>query len=143
MTATYQPNLVTVSFRGVPLNGFAPDIFITAERNNDTWAITVGSGGDSTRAKTGDKSGRVTLTLLGSSTSNAALSAMAKLDEQLGTQIGPLAIKDLSGDDAAFAGRAWIVKPPNLEKANNESNREWLFETGDLEIVAGGIPTAV
>lgn len=141
--STYQPDLVTVAFRGVPLTGFAPDTFITAERNNDSWNLTVGSGGDATRAKSGDKSGRVTLTLLGSSVSNAALSAMSALDEQLGTQVGPLAVKDLSGADTVFAGSAWIVKPANIEKGNNETNREWVFEASNLEIYAGGISAAV
>lgn len=136
--ATYQPDFVTAAFRGVPLTGFAPGSFITATRNNDSWNISVGSGGDATRAKSGDKSGRVTLTLLGSSASNATLSAMAAIDERDGSQVGPLAIKDLSGADTCVAGTAWIVKPPDLEKSNEETNREWIFETDNLEIFAGG-----
>lgn len=136
--ATYQPDFVTVAFNGVPITGFAPGSFVNAVRNNDTWNISVGSGGDATRAKSGDKSGRVTITLLGSSKSNAALSAMAKIDERLGTQVAPLQVKDLSGDDLVFAGTAWIVKPPDIEKSNEETNREWVFETDDLETYAGG-----
>lgn len=136
--ATYQPDFVTVAFRGVPITGFAPGSFITAARNNDSWNISVGSGGDATRAKSGDKSGRVTLTLLGSSASNATLSAMAIIDERAGTEVGPLAVKDLSGADTVVAGTAWITKPPDLEKSNEESNREWVFETDNLEIFAGG-----
>lgn len=136
--STYQPDFVTVAFNGVPITGFAPGSFVNAARNNDTWNISVGSGGDATRAKSGDKSGRVTITLLGSSKSNAALSAMAKIDERLGTQVAPLQVKDLSGDDLVFAGTAWIVKPPDIEKSNEETNREWVFETDDLEMTAGG-----
>lgn len=136
--STYQPDFVTVAFNGVPITGFAPGSFVNAVRNNDTWNISVGSGGDATRAKSGDKSGRVTITLLGSSKSNAALSAMAKIDERLGTQVAPLQVKDLSGDDLVFAGTAWIVKPPDIEKSNEETNREWVFETDDLETYAGG-----
>lgn len=136
--STYQPDFVTVAFRGVPITGFAPGTFVAAARNNDSWNLSVGSGGDATRAKSGDKSGRVTITLLGASKSNAALSAMARLDERFGTQIGPLSVKDLSGDDLVIAGAAWIVKPPDLEKSNEETNREWVFETANLEIEAGG-----
>lgn len=140
--ATYQPDLVTVAFRGVPITGFAPGSFISAVRNNDSFNLTVGSGGDATRAKSGDRSGRVTLTLLGSSASNATLTAIAILDEQNGSGVGPLAVKDLSGADTVIAGTAWIVKPPDLEKSNEETNREWIFETDVLEIVAGGnVPT--
>jgi hypothetical protein len=136
--ATYQPDFVTVAFNGVPITGFAPGTFVSAARNNDTWNMSVGSGGDATRAKSGDRSGRVTITLLGSSKSNAALAAMAKIDERLGTQVAPLQVKDLSGDDLVFCGTAWIVKPPNIEKSNEETNREWIFETDDLETYAGG-----
>lgn len=141
MTATYQPDLVTVSWNGIIIQGFAPDTFVTATRNNDSWNLTVGSGGDSTRAKSGDKSGRVEVTLLASSITNAALSAAIALDEATGASVGPLGVKDLSGDDAVVAGRAWIVKPADQEKANTESNRVWIFETGELEIVNGGIVT--
>jgi hypothetical protein len=137
---TYQPNLVTVGFRGVPVTGFAPGTFIAAARNNDSWSINVGSGGDATRTKTGDKSGRVTLTLLAESESNATLDAFEKIDQASGTGLGPLLVKDLSGADVVVAGTAWIVKPPDQEKANEGSNREWVFETDNLEIVNAGIP---
>jgi len=140
--ATYQPDLVTVAFAGIPITGFAPGTFISAVRNEDSWNLSVGSGGDATRAKSGNRSGRVTLTLLGSSASNAALSALSQVDERTGAGVGPLGVKDLSGADTVTAGTAWIVKPPDLEKSNEETNREWVFETDSLEIVAGGnVPT--
>lgn len=136
--ATYQPDFVTVAYLGAPITGFAPGTFVSAVRNNDTWNISVGSGGDATRAKSGDKSGRVTITLLGSSASNAVLSAFASVDERAGTSVGPLLVKDLSGADVIKAGTAWIVKPADQEKSNEETNREWIFETDDLEITSGG-----
>lgn len=137
---TYQPDLVAFSFRGVPITGFAPGTFISAARNNDSWAINVGSGGDATRTKTGDKSGRITLTLLAESESNAYLDSQEKLDQLSGTGLGPILVKDLSGGDTITAGTAWIVKPPDQEKANEGSNREWMFETDNLEIINAGIP---
>lgn len=141
--ATYQPNLVTVAFRGVPLTGFAPGEFITAERNNDSWNLSVGSGGDATRSKSGDRSGRVTLTLLASSASNATLSALEALDQASGTGVGALLIKDLSGADVVTAGTAWITKPATQGKSNEDTNREWVFESDNLEIFSGGnVPTA-
>lgn len=141
--ATYQPDYVTVAWSGIPITGFAPGSFINAARNNDSWNLSVGSGGDATRAKSGDRSGRVTITLLGSSASNTALSHAAALDERDGSQVGPLLIKDLSGADVVVAGTAWIVKPPDLEKSNEETNREWVFECDNLEIFAGGnVPVA-
>lgn len=138
---TYQPNLVTFSFRGVPITGFASGTFIEATRNSDSWQINVGAGGDATRTKIGDNSGRVTLTLLAEAESNAVLDAFEKLDRASGLGLGPLFAKDLSGGDVITAGTAWVVKPPDQAKANEGSNREWLFETDNLEIINGGIPS--
>lgn len=137
---SYQPDLVTVSFRGVPLTGFAEGVFVASDRNEDGWAITVGSGGAATRAKTGNKSGRVTVTLLGASESNEILTAFYLADEASGTGIGTLVVKDLSGGDTVFCETAWIVRPPAQEKSNEETNREWIFETDKLEIINNGIP---
>lgn len=138
---TYQPDKVVVSYGGVPITGFAPDTFVSATRNNDTWSINVGSGGDATRTKSGDKSGRVELTLLAESASNAELEAQRALDELTGTGLRPLFIKDLSGGDTITAGTAWPVKPPDQEKGNTGSNRVWIFETDNLEIINAGIPS--
>jgi hypothetical protein len=138
---TYQPNLVSVSFRGAPIVGFAPDTFISATRNNDSWSINVGSGGEATRTKSGDRSGRVEVTLLAESESNATLDAFEKVDQATGTGLGPLLVKDLSGGDVVTAGSAWIVKPPDQEKASTGSNRVWTFEADNLEIINAGIPT--
>lgn len=138
---TYQPDAVTVNFRGTPITGFASAVFVSSARNNDSWSINVGAQGDTTRTKTGDKSGRVTLTLLAESESNAALDAYEKLDQLSGVGLGPLLVKDLSGGDTVVCGTAWIVKPPDQEKATEGSTREWIFETDSLEIVNAGIPT--
>jgi hypothetical protein len=140
-TYTYQPDKVVVSFGGIPITGYAPDTFVSAARNNDTWSINVGSGSDATRTKSGDKSGRVEVTLLAESASNAELEAQRALDELTGTGLRPLFVKDLSGGDTITAGTAWVVKPPDQEKGNTGSNRVWIFETGDLEIVNAGIPS--
>jgi len=137
---TYDPKLVAASFRGVPLTGFAPDTFVTASRNNDTWSINIGAQGDGTRTKMGDKSGRVEMTFLAESETNATLTAYHLLDEQTGTGLGALLVKDLSGGDSVLAETAWIVKPADQEKANSGSNRTWIFETENLEITNAGIP---
>lgn len=137
---TYQPDLVAVSFRGVPLSGFAADVFVSSARNNDSWSVTVGAGGDVTRTKSGDKTGRVEITLLAESESNLTLDAFEKLDQLSGTGLGPLLVKDLSGGDTVTGTTAWIVKPPDQEKATTGSNRVWIFEVDNLQITNAGIP---
>ena len=138
MTETYMPTKVTVAWNGIPISGYAPDTFIEAERNNDAFNLVVGSGGEGARAGSGDKSGIVTLTLLQTSATNAALTAAALLDENSGDGIGPLAVVDLSGQDVVKAEKAWIRKRPNAAYANTIQNREWVFETANLEILVAG-----
>lgn len=141
--ANYRAEEVTVAFAGIPITGFAAGSFVNAVRNNDSWNLTVGSGGEGARSSSGDRSGRITITLLATSASNAALSAQAALDEASGDGIGPVLVKDLSGADVITAETAWIVKPADQEKSNEISNREWILETDKLEIYSGGnVPAA-
>jgi len=78
---TYDPAQVTIIFAGIPISGFAEGTFVSVERNEDSWALQVGADGEATRAKSNNKSGRVTLTLIQSSFSNDALSAVMAVDE--------------------------------------------------------------
>lgn len=138
--STYRPEDVTISWNGIPIDGVAPDTFISASRNTEAYRLVVGSGGSGARSSSGDKSGTVTITLLQTSVANAALTAAALLDEQTGDGIGPLAIVDLSGQDVIKAETAWIQKRPDAEFGNTIGNREWVLETDNLEILLAGNP---
>ena len=137
---TFRPQEVTAAFNGVPISGFAPGTFISWTRNNDSYNIAVGSAGEAGRASSGDRSGRVTITLLQTSPVNGVLSALAKQDEDSGDGVGLLAIVDLSGATLIKAESAWITKPADGEMSNEVTNREWIFETDVLEVFDGGNP---
>lgn len=139
-TPTFRPQDVTVVFAGIPISGFAPGTFVAWARNNDSFALTVGSAGEAGRAASGDKSGTVTLTLLQTSPVNGVLSALAKADEETGDGVGLLAVKDLSGLTIIIGVSAWIRKLADGELSNENTNREWVFETDELEIFDGGNP---
>jgi hypothetical protein len=139
MLATYNPAEVTIVFAGIPISGFAEGTFVSVERNEDSYAMQVGADGNATRAKSNNRSGRVTLTLIQSSVSNDALSAQAKLDElNDGDGIGPLLIKDLSGRTVIQAEQAWIVKPATVEYGREASEREWVIESDALDMDVAG-----
>ena len=136
---TYRPKAVTVVFNGIPIEGFAEGTFIEAEKNEDAFALSVGSTGSGARAQTHDESGTVTVTLQQTSLTNAALSAMHKLDKAGGDGVGPLRVRDLSsGTELVAAETAWIRKVPNMGYSNDISPREWVFETDNLEMNPGG-----
>ena len=135
---SYNAAEVSIIFAGIPLEGFADGTFVTAARNNDSFALTVGSDGEGARSKSNDKSGIVTLTLMQSSLSNDLLSAQALLDELSGDGIAPLLIKDLSGTTLVAAETAWIRKPSDVEFSKEITTREWIIETNALDIFVGG-----
>jgi hypothetical protein len=137
---TYQPDQVALIAVGVPITGYAPGTFITAERNEDSFALSVGADGDACRTRTNNLSGRITFTLLQSSASNILLSAIANTDERspAGDGILPSTVKDNSGTTLLTAENSWIVKPANVEYSNETTNREWVVETNELNMLVGG-----
>jgi hypothetical protein len=139
MAETYDPKQNTVVFAGIPIEGFAEDIY-AASRNEDAFNLRVGATGRAARAQNANNSGRVTITLLQTSPSNARLAAQHALDQATGNGTGVLSIKDLSGADRVFAQEAWIVKHPDMENNNEVGQREWILESGNLVMTAGGNP---
>jgi hypothetical protein len=137
---TYSADQVALIAVGVPISGYAPGTFITVERNEDSFSLSVGSDGDACRSRTKNFSGKITFTLLQSSNSNLLLSALANADERspLGDSIAPSTIKDLTGTTLVTAEKSWLVKPANVEYSNEITNREWVVETNELNMLIGG-----
>ena len=134
---SYNPAEVSVIISGRIMDGFADGTFVSCGRNNDSWALTVGADGEGTRAKSNDRSGRLTLTLLQSSDSNEFLSELDLADELSGTSTFPILVKDASGSSLYEAETAWIVKPPDAPFSKTAENREWIIETDNLRMFAG------
>jgi len=137
---TYDPAQVLIIFAGIPISGRGESTFLSVERNEDAWTLQVGADGEATRAKSNNRSGRVTLTLLQSAAANDALSAIANVDEKTpgGDGVFPLLIKDLSGRTLVQAQTAWLVKQATGEFAREASEREWIIESNDIDILVGG-----
>ncbi len=138
---TYDPKQVLVTWGPVLFSGFADGTFINAARNNQGANVAIGSTGDGARAISNDRSGIVTLTILQTSTINAQMSAIAKLDEASGDGVHPLLIKDLRGLDLVKAENAWIQKIADFIRGREigDGNTEWALETDFLDIFHGGL----
>lgn len=135
---TYDPAAVNIIFAGIPIDGFADGTFITVARDNPSYNLSIGSDGEGARAKSNDKSGTVTITLMQNSRTNDLLSALSIADELSGDGIGPFLMKDLSGRTLCAAETAWLEKPSDVEFAREITNREWVIKTDALDIFAGG-----
>lgn len=138
MARTYDPGSIVCSFLGIPIAGYADGTFVKAERNQDSYTLMVGAGGEAARARARNTSGRVTFTLMQSSPCNDLLSAAQQADELTGIGVGPLMIKDMNGTTLVMAGNAWIVKPPAVEFGKEITAREWVIECEALTIYSGG-----
>lgn len=131
---TYDPAQVFITFGPHVIGGYADGSFVTVAKNNPDFNLMVGSAGDSCRAKSNDRSGRVTVRLLQSSLSNDFLSAQRQLDidSPNGDGIAPLLVKDNSGRTLVSAQTAWIAEPPDADYSRETEAREWVFETNSL-----------
>ncbi len=135
---TFNAADVILTIAGIKVSGYADGTFITIGRDNPSFTSGTGSDGEGWRAKSNDKSGTCTLTLLRSSASNDALSALVLLDEASGDGVGTLLLKDLAGTSIYEAATCWIEKPADAEFARDGTNREWVIKTDNLVPFAGG-----
>ena len=136
---TYDPALVVPSFAGNKLGGFADGTFIEVERNEDGFTLAVGASGETVRAQSRNRSGRITFTVLQSSVTNDILSAMANDDELLGTGVGEFQLVEINGTTLVHAQNAWVMKAPKIERGKEISNVVWVLEADSIEIYAGGL----
>jgi hypothetical protein len=135
---TYDSKQVAITIGVALMSGFAENSMIKVERNEDTWKLQVGTDGTTTRSKTNNRSGKITLSLMQTSASNAILSGFALLDETLNAGAVPVLIKDLNGLSLYSAAQAWVMKPPAGDLEANAKERTWVIETGELLWFEGG-----
>lgn len=138
MVKTYDPKQVSFIFGGKIGHGYADGTFIVVERDEPTFTKKVGVDGEACRAKSNNKGGKITITLLQSSEFNDDLAAFQAADELTNQGVQPALVKDNSGRTVCAAGTAWIQKPANGEFAKETSNRVWIIETDEIDMFIGG-----
>jgi hypothetical protein len=140
--ATYNPQLVIVTWNGVPIVGFQDGSMVEVEYSTDAFTLSVGTQGDYLRVMSCDHSGTITVHLMQSSPINDALSTFANLDRATGLIVGPLTITDLNGTTTVLSPQTWIKKMPKVEFGKEVTVRDWVFESGNIiENVGGEILT--
>ena len=135
----FDPGALITTIGAFPLtSGFAPGTFIKVSRMNDTFKSEAGAQGDVVRTRSRDRRGTVELTLLRTAQANDYLSGLAAADEQFGTGIRPLTMKDLNGTTVVFGAECWLKKVADVEESVDGSTRTWTFECAAIEIFVGG-----
>ena len=136
--ATYDVSQVAVIVGGVPLEGFADGSRVTVEFDEEQFTKVTGSDGLTTRSKSNNYAGSVTVTLQQSSRSNDVLSGLWNADRVRNAGVVPILIKDNSGRTLWAAEHAWVQQMPGQEFAKEVSDREWILDTDKLTGLAGG-----
>lgn len=141
--ATYNLDQVSTSLAGIPiLGGYGEGGSVNIKRNSEIFENTVGRGGHVVRSRTNDKTGTVELTLLQTDPTNAALAALARLDENTphGAGIGVFQCRDRENGDEYTSAKAWIQAWPDTEMARKATDRMWMIYCEDLQFFPGGRP---
>lgn len=135
---TYDPKAIVVVVGGFPISGFADGTFVKVMRSNDAFSKSVGADGDTTRIKSNDKSGEVTITLAQTSQSNDILDSIAFRDELANAGVVPIVVKDLLGTSVFVSATGWVRKIPEAEFGKEAATREWVLDVSDLGVFVGG-----
>jgi len=138
--ATYIPDQVVVTVAGITLEGFGESSIIRIEPADDAWKAKVGVDGQVSRSRSNNRMARVTVTLMATSKSNAALSALYNLDRNSpnGAGVGAFQVRDLQGMSLNRADECWIARLPTVEYGGEVSEREWQFDVAELEFGEAG-----
>ena len=142
---TFDPANVIVSIGGTPISGLADGTFVMVSRDEDAFSKVSGADGEVSRAKSNNRSGSLTLTLLQTSMSNDILSAIAALDEISNTGVVPVFVKEMGATKpltTLFACEGWIKKMPDASYGKEIENREWVFDLATVNMFEGGNPYA-
>lgn len=133
----YDPKAVSLVIGSLVIGGYADDDFIDVERDDDAYSKKTGVDGETTRAKNNVTSGKITIKLMQSSTSNDDLTALAAADE-LDTMDGIRAVtcRDLSGR-SVFSGDGWIKKFPKQTFKKDVNTVEWVIDMANLKMNIG------
>ena len=138
---TYSPSDISITFAGVPIEGFSSDNVVRINRIDPIYTSKRAMDGSVAVTKQKYSKWQVSIFLAQSSQSNDLLNGVQKLlfsADIKELQYLPLIIKDNSGTTMFFAKDVWIEQLPELEFGQSLATREWVFMCNDVECIIGG-----
>lgn len=136
--STFDPKSVIITIGRNPISGYADGTFLEITADNQQFTKVTGADGYTTRVKSNNYGGVLTLTLAQSSPSNDYLSGLLNLDRTVNGGVVPILIKDLSGTTVIFSATGWIQQFPDISFGNEMNTRAWTFDLADVDILVGG-----
>jgi hypothetical protein len=131
----YDPQDYSVTFNGIPIEGFDGDDFIDIEFDSEGYQDDIGADGHVVRYKSCDQRASITFTLMATSPSNKLLSVMYNADIKApnGIGVGPILIRNTQGATVFMGAQAWIQKMPKSTLGSKLGSREWKIRVAKLE----------
>lgn len=136
----YYPDEVALVFAGIPLEGFGEDTFVEVEYDTEGFTDVTGRDGDVSRSRSNDRRATVTVTIMQTSPTNAALQALhnTDMDTPGGAGVGAFAMRDRQGTLVVRADEAWIQTTAPVTLAREVQAREWVIRLARAETTGGG-----
>jgi len=139
ITTDLNPALYIINIGGVNISGFADGVFSSFELDEDEVTDVTGSDGYTTRIRSNNNTGLLTLTLLQSSPFNDVLQGFRDLDRTTPKGLPqPIMLKNLLNTELVSSASCWIRKVPTLDNGKEVQNREWAIRIADAIVHAGG-----
>ena len=129
MITTYDAKDVNLIVNGVYGTGFAEGTFITYEKTEDNYALSVGARGDVARAKVNNPLGTITVTFQQTSPQVKQYNDLAKSGKIVEARV----IEKGSQTVKVGGTQCFIMKPANGEYGSEISNREFTIQVMDME----------
>lgn len=122
---TYNPLQVKIALGNHVVTGVAEDSFVTIEANGDGTTLKVGCYGEVNRAISVNKAFNVRIVLLQNSPTNQFLRDRYQQDQQDGTGVFPILIKDIMGNEKFSGDYCWVTNESAWGRGRETTNREW------------------
>ena len=130
MITSYDAKDVSVIVGGVYLTGFAEGTFVSYEKTEDNFALSVGSLGDVARAKVNNPLGTITITLQQTSPQVTYLNNLARSGKIVEARV----IHKVTNTEKIGGTQCFILKEAAGEFSNEISNREFTIQVMDYSV---------
>lgn len=130
MVTSYDAKDVSVIVGGVYLTGFAEGTFVSYEKTEDNYALSVGSLGDVARAKVNNPLGTITVTLQQTSPQVTYLNNLATSGKIVEARV----IHKGSNTEKIGGTQCFVLKEAAGEFSNEVSSREFTIQVMDYTV---------
>lgn len=130
MVTSYDAKDVSVIVGGIYLTGFAEGTFVSYEKTEDNYALSVGSLGDVARAKVNNPLGTITVTLQQTSPQVSYLNNLATSGKIVEARV----IHKGSNTEKIGGTQCFVLKEAAGEFSNEVSSREFTIQVMDYTV---------